>query len=187
MKNLLISLKLTLVFCILFFGGYVLVLWGIAAIVTPNHGQAEVLALNSKVVGAANVGQTFTSATYFWSRPSAVDYNGSGSGGSNKGAANGDYLAEVAGRIDTFLLAHPYLDRAQVPSEMVTASGSGLDPHISVAAALVQAERVAQARAVDVAIIEQLIEDHTENPFVGLPVVPVLQLNIALDEKFPKF
>ncbi|MEG2366110.1 MAG: K(+)-transporting ATPase subunit C [Alistipes sp.] len=187
MKNLLISLKITVAFCIILFGGYVLVLWGIAAIISPNHGQAELLTLHGKVVGAAHVGQTFTSEAYFWSRPSAVDYNGSGSGGSNKGVANGVYLAEVSTRIDTFLAAHPYLDRSQVPSEMVTASGSGLDPHISVAAAMVQAKRVACVRAIALTNIEQLIEIHTEKPFVGLPIVSVLKLNIALDEKFSKF
>ncbi|MEG1864334.1 MAG: potassium-transporting ATPase subunit C [Alistipes sp.] len=187
MKNLLISLKLTLSFCVLLFGGYVLLLWGIAAIATPNHGQAEHLTLKGRVVGAANVGQRFTAATYFWSRPSAVAYNGSGSGGSNKGVSNGDYLTQVTLRIDTFLAAHPYLDRSQLPSEMVTASGSGLDPHISVAAAMAQAKRVAQARAVDVVLVEQLIAALTETPLVGLPVLNVLKLNIALDEQITKF
>ncbi|MEG1648596.1 MAG: potassium-transporting ATPase subunit C [Rikenellaceae bacterium] len=184
MKNLLISLKITVTFCIILFCGYVLVLWGIAALSTANHGQAEILSLNGKVVGAANVGQSFTLANYFWSRPSAVDYNGSGSGASNKGVSNIDYLNDVSARIDTFLIAHPYLKRSQVPSEMVTASGSGLDPHISVAAALAQAERVAIARKADLTTIKQLIETHSEKPLVGMTVINVTKLNIALDEKF---
>ena len=89
----------------------------------PSHSTAT--------VGAANVGQQFTDTRYFWGRPSAVDYNGGGSGGSNKAATNPEYLAEVERRVQDFLAAHPYLTREEVPSEMVTASGSGLDPDIS--------------------------------------------------------
>ncbi|MEG0814372.1 MAG: K(+)-transporting ATPase subunit C [Mucinivorans sp.] len=184
MKNLLISLKITVAFCLLLFVCYVLPLWGVAAIATPAHGQAELLSLDGRVVGAAGVGQTFTQQIYFWSRPSAVDYNGGASGGSNKAVSNKEYLADIASRIDTFLNYHPYLSRRQVPSEMVTASGSGLDPHISVQGAMVQARRVAQARRVDVALVEQLIVRHTQRPLSGVAVANVLELNIALDKMF---
>lgn len=184
MKNFLISIKITLAFCVILFVGYVLVLWGVAAIWQPNAGRAEVIRLNDKIVGAANVGQQFTDSTYFWGRPSAVDYNGSGSGGSNKGVANPDYLKEVEGRIEAFLIAHPYLTRSQVPSEMVTASGSGLDPHISIASAKVQAQRVAKARGITVEEIDQIIGDSQENALVGTSFINVLKLNVALDEKY---
>lgn len=183
MKTLFQSLKITIVFCLIFFTGYVLVLWGFAAVVKPNHGEAEVLTLNGKVVGAANVGQSFTDSTYFWGRPSAVDYNGGGSGASNKGVTNPDYLAEVASRIDAFLAAHPYLSRSEVPSEMVTASASGLDPHISPEAAAVQVERVAVSRGMTKEEVAGIVAKNTQIPLAGKAYVNVLQLNITLDEK----
>ena len=131
MKNLWISLKITLAMCIVLGVGYVLVLRGISAVAGPNGGEADVVTLDGQVVGAANVGQRFTDVRYFWSRPSAVDYNGGGSGGSNKATTNPEHLAGVEQRVQDFLAAHPYLSRAEVPAEMVTASGSGLDPAIS--------------------------------------------------------
>lgn len=184
MKNLFISIKITIAFCVILFVGYVLVLWGVAAVTQPNAGRAEVLMLDGKVVGASNVGQKFTKTNYFWSRPSAVDYNGSGSGGSNKGVTNEAYLADVSARVDAFLVAHPYLNRSEVPSEIVTASGSGLDPHISIASAMVQVRRVAEARGASVEDITKVVESVTETPKVGVSVVNVLKLNIILDEKF---
>lgn len=184
MKNLLISIKITIAFCVILFVGYVLVLWGVAAVTQPNAGQAELLTLGDKVVGASNVGQQFTQTNYFWSRPSAVDYNGGGSGGSNKGPTNEEYLTEVSARVDNFLLAHPYLKRSEVPAEIVTGSGSGLDPHISIASAMVQARRVAEARGASVEEITKIIETVTETPMVGVSVVNVLKLNITLDEKY---
>lgn len=184
MKNVLISIKITLAFCVVLFVGYVLVLWGVAGVVAPNKGEAEVLTLNGKVVGASNVGQTFTADKYFWSRPSSVDYDGGSSGGSNKSNGNPEYLEELSARIDTFMVKHPYLSRNQVPAEMITASASGLDPHITSASALAQAERVAQSRGVSASEVTKIIEDVTETPFVGRPVVNVLKLNIALDEKY---
>ena len=131
MKNLWISLKITLAMCLLLGVGYVLVLRGISAVAGPNGGEADVVTFNGKVVGAANVGQQFTDVRYFWGRPSAVDYNGGGSGGSNKATTNPEYLADVEQRVQDFLAAHPYLSRTEIPAEMVTASGSGLDPDIS--------------------------------------------------------
>ena len=123
MKNLWISLKITLAMCIVLGVGYVLVLRGISAVAGPNGGEADVVTLDGQVVGAANVGQRFTDVRYFWSRPSAVDYNGGGSGGSNKATTNPEHLAGVEQRVQDFLAAHPYLSRAEVPAEMVTASG----------------------------------------------------------------
>lgn len=108
MKTLISSIKITVAFCIILFVGYVMLLWGAGKIISPNYGEAELLTLNGKTVGASNVGQQFTDIKYFWSRPSAVDYNGAGSGGSNKGATNPEYLKEVSARIDTFLIYHPF-------------------------------------------------------------------------------
>ena len=123
MKNLWISIKITLAMCVVLFVGYVLVLRLVAWVASPNDGEAPVVTYNGKVVGAANVGQVFTDSVYFWGRPSNVDYNGGGSGGSNKGTNNPEYLAQVEERINAFLAAHPYLSREEVPAEMVTASG----------------------------------------------------------------
>lgn len=184
MKNFLISIKITIVFCIVLFVGYVLVLWGFAAVTQPNAGRAEVVTLNGEVVGASNVGQQFTDVKYFWSRPSNVDYNGSGSGGSNKGNSNPEYLEALETRIEAFLVAHPYLDRSQVPSEMVTASASGLDPHISPASAKVQARRVAEARSISIDDINKLIMESQQSSLVGPSFINVLKLNVALDETY---
>ncbi|MDD6209502.1 MAG: K(+)-transporting ATPase subunit C [Bacteroidales bacterium] len=184
-KNLLRSLKITIVFCIFLSVTYIGVLRVFAMIVTPNNGNAQIVELNGKIVGAANVGQNFTQDIYFWGRPSAVDYNGSGSGGSNKGPTNPEYLEEVEARITAFLEKHPYLSRAEVPAEMVTASGSGLDPHISPEAAYVQMKRVAQARGMSLEEISVIVDKQIEKPLLGLfgtPKVNVLKLNVALEE-----
>lgn len=183
MKTLLSSIKITIAFCGILFIGYVLVLWGVAAVVAPNSGQAEVVTLNGKVVGAANVGQQFSDSIYFWGRPSAVDYNGSGSGGSNKGPSNPEYLADVEARIVTFLAAHPYLQRAELPSELVTASGSGLDPHISPEGAKVQIQRIAKARSMSLEKVTEIVSRKTTKPIVGKPFINVLELNVELDNE----
>ena len=184
MKNFWISLKYTLAMCVLLTLGYVLVLRLVARVASPNDGEAELVYADGKAVGAANVGQIFTDSIYFWGRPSAVDYDGGGAGGSNKGTTNPEYLAEVEGRIAAFLEAHPYLSREEVPSEMVTASGSGLDPDISVRGAEVQARRVAQARGMDEQEVLRIIGEQTEGPWLGVfgtSKVNVLKLNVALD------
>lgn len=185
--NIVKSARITLVFCLFLSVFYILVLWLFAKAAGPNGGNAEVVTLDGKkVVGAANVGQQFTQDIYFWGRPSAVDYNGASSGGSNKGTTNPEYLAEVEARIDTFLVKHPYLQRSQVPSEIVTASGSGLDPHISPAGAAVQVQRVAEARGLSAEAVQALVDEYTEGPLMGLfgtKTVNVLKLNVALDER----
>lgn len=184
MKNFWISLKYTLAMCVLLTLGYVLVLRLVARVASPNDGEAELVYADGKAVGAANVGQIFTDSIYFWGRPSAVDYDGGGAGGSNKETTNPEYLAEVEGRIAAFLEAHPYPSREEVPSEMVTASGSGLDPDISVRGAEVQARRVAQARGMDEQEVLRIIGEQTEGPWLGLfgtSKVNVLKLNVALD------
>jgi K+-transporting ATPase ATPase C chain len=139
------------------------------------------------VVGAANVGQPFVSDRYFWGRPSIAGdgYDATRSGGSNMGPTNPEYLSEVEQRIDNFLAKHPYLTRDEVPAEMVTASGSGLDPDISPERARVQVRRVAEARHLGVDEVSDLVERSIKQPLLGLfgtPRINVLQLNIALDE-----
>ena len=187
MKTLLKSIKITLVFCVFFSVFYILVLWLFARVAGPNQGNAEVVTLNGKVVGAANVGQKFTEDIYFWGRPSGAGdgYDATSSSGSNKGPTNPEYLAEVKSRIDTFLVHHPYLSRKDVPAEMVTASGSGLDPDITPQSAYVQVKRVAQARGMDVEEVRRIVDKAVEKPLLGVfgtEKVNVLKLNIALEE-----
>ena len=191
MKNLMKSIRITLVFSVFFALCYVLVLWIFAQFAAPGEGgNAETVKLNGNVVGVANVGQNFTKNIYFWGRPSCAGdgYDGSSSAGSNKGVTNPEYLAEVEARIDTFLVKHPYLTRSQVPAEMVTASGSGLDPDITPESARVQAKRVAAARGISEDAILKIIEDVTESPLLsilGPSKVNVLKLNVALEEAYP--
>ncbi|MEG1723639.1 MAG: K(+)-transporting ATPase subunit C [Bacteroidales bacterium] len=188
MKNFIKSLRLTLVFCVFFSVTYIAVLWIFARLVTPNHGNAAVVMLNGNIVGAKNVGQQFSRNIYFWGRPSCAGagYDATRSGGSNKGATNEKYLQEVNTRIDVFLTAHPYLSRAAVPAEMVTASGSGLDPHITPECAYIQVKRIAKARGMDEQNVKQLVDSLIEKPLFGVlgtEKVNVLKLNLALDQQ----
>ena len=190
MKNLKVAFRLTIVMCVLLSFGYVAVLRLFAKVAGPGKGSAEVVELNGKVVGAANVGQQFTKDIYFWGRPSCAGdgYDAANSCGSNKGPTNPEYLAEVETRIDTFLVHHPYLKREEVPAEMVTASGSGLDPDITAESARVQVKRVADARNIDEHLVAELVEKSIERPlldFVGPAKVNVLKLNVALDKLNP--
>ena len=166
-------------FCIV----YPVAIWGVAQL-APGHGKGETIEKDGRVVGFANVGQKFTEDRYFNSRPSAVTYNAAGSGGSNKGPSNPDYLAQVQARIDTFLVHNPTVKKSDIPVELMTASGSGLDPHLSRQAALVQVPRIAKIRNIPAQKVESLIAEHTEKPLLGLfgtETVNMLQLNLALD------
>lgn len=181
LKYIIPSVKLTLVMIVLCAVAYPLLVSGIARF-APGQGKGETLSVNGKVVGYANVGQSFTRDDYFQGRPSAVGYNASGSAGSNKGPSNADYLKTVQERIDTFLVHNPGVTREQIPAEMVTASGSGLDPDISPASAAVQVQRISTLRKIDAQILQQLITEHTEKPLLGPQKINVLKLNIALDQ-----
>jgi K+-transporting ATPase ATPase C chain len=179
-KNLLISLKLTLVMLILCAVLYPLLIAGIGK-ATPGSGKGKTVSIHGKVVGYENIGQKFTDDKYFWGRPSAVDYNAAGSAGSNKGPSNPDYLQIVDARIDSFLVHNPGIKKEEIPADLVTASGSGLDPHISPASAYVQVKRVAAIRNLPEDKIRTLVEQHTEKTILGPSMVNVLKLNIALD------
>jgi len=182
-KNLLISLKLTLVMLILCSVLYPLLIAGVGK-AAPGGGKGETLSVNGKVVGYRLIGQKFTEDKYFWSRPSAVDYNAAGSAGSNKGPSNPDYLKIVQDRIDTFLVHNPGIKKEEIPADIVTASGSGLDPDISPASAYVQVKRIASVRGLSEENVKTLVDDHITKPFLGMgpSKVNVLKLNIALDE-----
>lgn len=178
-NNIIPAIRLTLVCLVFFCGIYTLVVLGISKLVPQGMSFAK----NDKGY-YENVGQSFTNDKYFYSRPSAVGYNAAGSGGSNKGPSNPDYLAEVQARIDTFLVHNPEITKSAIPSDLVTASGSGIDPNISVQAAKVQVKRIAKIRNLNEATINQLIEQQTEKPLLelfGTEKINVLKLNLALD------
>jgi K+-transporting ATPase ATPase C chain len=182
-KNLLISLKLTLVMIILCAVLYPLLIAGIGK-ATPGNGKGKTVSVNGKVVGYELIGQKFTDDKYFWGRPSAVDYNAAGSAGSNKGPSNPDYLQIVQGRIDTFLVHNPGIKKEEIPADLVTASGSGLDPDISPASAYIQVKRIAAIRGISEEKIKTLVDQHVEKPLAGIlgpSKVNVLKLNIALN------
>lgn len=177
-------LKITALTIILFGVVYPLVITAIAQL-TRGGGSGETVLVNGKVVGFELIGQSFTSDRYFNDRPSAVGYNAASTGGSNKGPTNPDYLKEVQGRIDDFLAKNPDVKRAEVPVDLVTASGGGLDPHISPQAALIQVPRIAKARNMDPEVVRRLVQDNIEEPLLGLfgpRKVNVLRLNIAIDQ-----
>ena len=167
---------------------YPLVVTGIAQAVFPSRATGSLIVRDGKVVGSALIGQPFDAPKYFWSRPSATitfGYNAGASGGSNLSPTNPALVSAVQGRVDALRAADPG-NTAPVPVDLVTASGSGLDPHISPAAALYQVARVARERTLSPEAVRALVERHTEGRFLGLlgePRVNVLALNLSLDDR----
>lgn len=182
--NLIPAIRLTVVMLILTSVIYPLVVAGIAKL-APGGGKGVTVEAKGRVVGYALIGQKFTDDRYFNSRPSAVEYNAAGSAGSNKGPSNPDYLKTVQARIDTFLVHNPTVKKADIPAELVTASGSGLDPDLSPAAAKIQVARIAKVRSLSAERLNQLVDANTTGPLLGLfgpSTVNVLKLNVALDQ-----
>lgn len=176
------AIRLTIV-CIVFFCGiYSLLILGIAQL-SPAHGKGESVSVNNKVVGYKLLGQKFTNDQYFNSRPSAADYNATTSGGSNKGPSDSAYLGIIQNRIDSFLVHNPGIKKEEIPADLITASGSGLDPDISVQAAYIQVKRIAKIRNISEEQLRALIDKTIEKPFAGFlgpEKINVLKLNIAL-------
>ncbi len=183
-KYILPSIKLTLVLLVICSVIYPLAIAGIGKF-APGGGKGKTLSVNGKIVGYADIGQKFDQDKYFWSRPSAVAYNAAGSAGSNKGPTNPDYLKDVQSKIDTFLAHNPGVKKEDIPVDMVTYSGSGLDPDISPAGAYIQVARVAKVRGLTKDKVKILVDEHIEKPFLGffgIEKVNVLKLNIDLDK-----
>lgn len=183
-------MRLTIAFCVIFAILYVGVLWVFAQI--AGHGRVETLTLDGKTVGADLVGQLFVSEVYFWGRPSAAGakgYDATRSSGSNQAPSNRKYLKEVENRVDSFLVHHPYLSRKDIPAEMVTAGGSGLDPDITPTSAYIQVGRVAKARGKKESDVRALVDKYVDRPLLtllGPEKVNVLRLNMAMDQAFGK-
>jgi K+-transporting ATPase ATPase C chain len=179
-SQLLPAIRLTLAMLVLCCVIYPAIVWA-AAQLAPGHGEGEQIIQNGRLVGFANVGQKFDKPQYFNSRPSAASYKADASAGSNKGPSNPDYLKEVQARLDTFLVQNPSVRRADVPAELLTASGSGLDPDLSPQGALVQVPRVARVRGLAPASVQALVQHQLETSALGPDKVNVLKLNLALD------
>ena len=178
------GLVFTVVTMALLGGGYNALLLSIGAAAFPSQSEGSLIrTADGRVVGSGLIAQKFSRTEYFQPRPSGVDYNAASTGGTNYGPTNPDHLKAVRDRLAAF--ARQESIRAyQVPSEMVTASGAGLDPHIPPVAAELQAPRVAKARGLEVARVRELILQYTERPtfgFLGRTRVNVLELNLALD------
>ena len=181
-KHILPSLKLTAILILICSVIYPLAI-AIISHLAPGHGDGQTISYNNQIVGYKNIGQNFTDDSFFQGRPSAVNYNAAGSGGSNKGGSNADYLLLVQSRIDTFLVHNPTISKEQIPADLITASGSGLDPDISVQAAKVQVPRIAKSLKINPEELYKLIQQNTVHPLFGLfgpEKVNVLELNIVL-------
>lgn len=181
------GLRLTAITLVMFGFIYPLVITGIAKL-TPSSGDGKKLEIDGKVIGFEIIGQQFTSDKYFSGRPSAVSYNAAATGGSNKGPTNPDYLKTVEERISEFEKHNPGVSRTSVPVDLVTASGGGLDPHISIAAASIQVSRISRATGLSKEFLGQVIEENTKFELFGLApaTVNVLKMNIAIETGLKK-
>jgi K+-transporting ATPase ATPase C chain len=183
-KYLLSSLRLTLVMLVLLCIIYPLFIAAVAKM-APGGGDGVTVYYKGRIVGYENIAQSFKSDIYFQPRPSAAGYNAAGSGASNKGPTNPDYLKSVQAAIDTFMLHNPGINKADIPAELITASGSGLDPDLSPAGAKIQIKRIAAHRHISEQDLVKLVDDRTQGPLLGMfgpSRVNVLKLNIALNE-----
>jgi K+-transporting ATPase ATPase C chain len=181
------GLLFTVVTMVLFGGVYYAFMWGVARVLFPDQAQGSLVTrADGTVVGSSLIAQAFTRPEYFQPRPSGVDYNAASTGGTNYGPSNPDQLQAVQERLDA-ILGKEGVAAASVPSEMVTASGAGLDPHVPPNAAEIQVARIARARNVDPARVRNLVSAHTDGPALGVfgrERINVLELNLALDETF---
>jgi K+-transporting ATPase ATPase C chain len=187
-KNLLIAVLMTIVTTAIFGLAYPLVVTGLAQVIFPEKANGQLITRDGQVVGSAIIGQAFPSPKYFHSRPSAAGagYDAANSSGSNLGPTSKALVDAVKARVDDAKKDNP---GAPVPVDLVTESGSGLDPHVSPAAADFQVPRVARERGVTDEVVRRLVSEFTEGRqlgFLGEARVNVLLLNLALDERYPK-
>jgi potassium-transporting ATPase KdpC subunit len=183
------AFKVTLLFTILTGLVYPLMTTGLAQLLFRDSANGRLISVNGQIVGSSLIGQNFTKPEYFQPRPSAAGngYDASSSGGSNYGPTNQKLIDRVKASIDQFRKDNPDYT-GSIPADLVTASASGLDPHISPASAQAQESRIAKARGITADQLEQVIAQNTDERqfgFLGEPGVNVLKLNLALDQRFP--
>lgn len=193
MKYMLSQLRISLIavvtLAVFLCGIYPVVVWGLAQILFPDAANGSLIKLDGKVVGSKLLEQNFTGTQYFHPRPSSAGdagYDAANSGGSNLGPTSKKLIEGVKNRIDAYRAENNLDAETLVPADAVTASGSGLDPHISLRNAYLQAPRVAKARGIDENTVREKIKNHTEGRELGIlgePRVNVLKLNLALDAK----
>ncbi len=190
LKQILPGLRIKLFMTLLLGVAYPLAIAGICQIIFPRRANGSLVSVDGRVVGSELIGQNFTRPGYFQPRPSAAGqdgYDATASNGSNYGPTNQKLVDRVKSSVEKFRKENPEFT-GPIPADLVTASASGLDPHISPASALAQAPRVAKARGLATGRVLELIAQHTENPTLGLfgePRVNVLRLNLALDRAAP--
>ena len=186
-RNLIVAVLMTVVTTVLLGVMYPLAITGVAQVVFPDQANGQLLQRNGKIIGSRIIGQGFSSPGYFHSRPSAAGtgYDPTSSGGTNYGPTNKKLIDAVSANVAAARKENP---GAPVPIDLVTASASGFDPHVTPAAAEFQVPRVARERGVAEGVVRQLVATHTEGRtfgFFGEPRVNVLELNIALDQAHP--
>jgi K+-transporting ATPase ATPase C chain len=183
-KNLITAVLMTVVTTVLFGLFFPFVITGLAQVLFPKQANGELVTRNGKVVGSRLIGQSFSSPGYFHSRPSSAGtgYDASSSGGSNLGPTNQSLIVRVRGDADRLRAENP---GAEIPMDLLTTSGSGLDPNISPEAAEFQVPRIARERGLREDVVREAVRQHTESRqfgFLGEPRVNVLELNLTLDE-----
>jgi potassium-transporting ATPase KdpC subunit len=185
------ALRINIFLTILLGVAYPLVVTGISQVIFPHQANGSLITRNGQVIGSELIGQNFAKPEYFQPRPSAAGndgYDPTASGGSNYGPTNQKLIDRVKASVDKFHKENPDY-HGPIPADLLTASGSGLDPEISPASAQAQAARVANARGISADQLGQLVAQYTQSPDLGLigePRVNVLKLNLALDQQFPK-
>ncbi|KGL40788.1 potassium-transporting ATPase subunit KdpC [Listeria booriae] len=179
------ALRLSLVFIVICGLIYPLAATGVAQVIFPNKANGSLIEKNGEVVGSKWIGQNFASNKYFHGRVSSIANNASASGSENLAPSNPELKKRVENSIATLQKENPTMSSSNIPADLVTNSGSGLDPDISVASAKLQVDRVAKANQLDTKIVSELVSDNTTNRSLGIfgePRVNVLQLNLALNE-----
>jgi len=187
LEHLRIAILSTIVLTVILCGIYPLVIWGLAQAVFPSRANGSLVVRNGVVVGSSLIGQNFTVPQYFHPRPSAAGngYDGANSSGTNLGPTSQKLLDAVKDRVAAYRKENGLADNALVPADAVTASASGLDPHISERNAALQVARVAKARHLSEDEVRRLVAQHIDGPDLGIlgdPGVNVLMLNLALDD-----
>ncbi|MGB9780179.1 potassium-transporting ATPase subunit KdpC [Caldanaerobacter sp.] len=183
------AIKFTLILMIILGLVYPFVMTGLANLLFPYQSKGSIIKIDGKPVGSELIGQKFTDPRWFMGRPSAVDYEATSSGGTNYALSNPKFHEEVEKNIEDFLKKNPGVKRSDIPADIITSSGSGLDPHISPEAAYLQVKRVAEANGLPEEIVKKLVDKNIEGRFLGIfgePRVNVLKLNLSLLEEIKK-